>query len=133
MIVLAGVPACRILMSSFGRAVLATRPDSAGPEAGPFITVSSAVAGTFGLTVTEGPVAGPPGEPATLQPASRVAAAAAMPIRPARWMSFLTVCSSSSSRRPPPQDLRCLERESTAGAEPDSTASVSKRESGPLL
>jgi hypothetical protein len=63
-------------MSSFGRAVLATRPDSAGPEAGPVITVSSAVCATSGATVTEGPVAGPPGELARVQPASRVAAAA---------------------------------------------------------
>ena len=134
-IVLAGVPACRILTSSFGRAVLATRPDSAGPEAGPVITVSSAEAGTFCLIVTEDPVAGPPGEPPAdrPQPASRVAAAAATPIRPARWMSFLIVSSFSSSRRPPPRDLRCLDRKSAARAAPDSHFSVSRRESGPLL
>src|ERR1039457_7437519 len=73
-IVLVGVPACKILTSSFGRAVLTTRPDSAGPEADPVITVSRAEGGTSCVIVTEGPVAGPPGGPATRdrqQPASR--------------------------------------------------------------
>ena len=119
-------------MSSFGRAVLATRPDSAGPEAGPFITVSSAVGGTSCLTVTEGPVAGPLGELARLQPASRVAAAAT-PIRPARWMSLLIVCSlflvpPATAAGPPMSG-----RKSAARAEPDNNVSVSWRESSPLL
>ena len=117
-------------MSSFGRAVLASRPDSAGPEAGLVSTASSAVRGTLCLTVTEGPVAGPPGEPARLHPASRVAAAAT-PMRPAQLVSLLIVCSYSSSRRLPRQDLRRPER-----APPGrnmTPVSVSRRESSPLL
>src|SRR6516225_3456633 len=102
-------------MPSFGRAVLVTRRDSAGPEAGPLSTISSAVGGTFDLTVTEGPVAGPLDELARLQPASRAAAAAAPPIRAARGMRFLIVCSFSLSRRPPPQDFRCRKERAPPG------------------
>ena len=112
-IVLAVAPACKILTSSFGRAVLATRRNSAGPEADPVITVSRAEEGTCCVIVTEGPVAGPPGGPATLdrpQPASRVAAPTAAPIRPTRWIRFRTVFSFASSRRPLPQDLRSCGR-----------------------
>jgi hypothetical protein len=94
-IVLAGMPACRILISSFGRAVLAIRPDTAGPALGSSITVSSAVAGMFCRNVTEGPTAGPLDELARLQPASRLVATAAIPIRPTRWVSLLIRCSSS--------------------------------------
>lgn len=96
-IVLAGVPACRILTSSFGRAVLSTRPDSAGPEAAPVSTVSRAAEGTCCVIVTGAPVAWPPGGFATLdrpQPASRMAAPTAAPIRPTGGMVFLTLTSS---------------------------------------
>ena len=47
---------------------------------------------TFWLTVTDGPVAWPPGELARLHPASRVATAAT-PIRPTQGMSLLIACS----------------------------------------
>src|ERR1700733_216255 len=115
--VVAVVPVCRILTSSFGRAVLATRPDSPDPDAGPAITVSRTDGSTCGVIVTAGPVAEPAGVAPTLdspQPASRVAAAAAPPIRPTRWMAFLTLCSFECSRRPPPRDFCCSSEKSAA-------------------
>ena len=64
-------------MSSFGWAVPATRPDSAGPKVRPVTTAISAEGATCFVIVTEGPVAGAPCEPPMLaspQPASSVAA-----------------------------------------------------------
>ena len=94
--VVAVVPARRILTFSFGRAVLATSPDNADPDAGSAITATRADGSTFCVIVTAGPVAGPSGGTPTLakpQPASRVATVATPPIRPARWMTFRTVSS----------------------------------------
>src|ERR1700730_11580640 len=105
--VVAGVPASRILTSSFGRAVLATRPNSADPEAPRVTTANKAEGATCCVIVTGGPVAGPPGGPPTLespQPASSVGASAAPTIRPTRLMAFGTLSSFAWSRRPPPQD-----------------------------
>src|SRR5882757_4725975 len=83
----AGVTACRMLRSSFGRAVLATRPARAGPDALSAVTASRADGAVAWVIVTGGPAVWPPvvpPMPARPHPASRTAAPAAQPIRPIR-------------------------------------------------
>lgn len=71
-------------MSSRGRAVLATRAESAGQDAGPAVTASRAEGAAAWVIVTAGPVVWPPAWAPTLvspHPASRTAVLAASPPR----------------------------------------------------